>query len=185
MRQDATTALVQAFTAPVVRPFMAVFLDYPDGPVRLTSLRRGSMLSIDGAEWHGTGVLGQISALEDGAELRSYGFALSLSGIPGNFGTYLRGQDVQGRRVKVYIGAVNERYEVLGTQCIKVGRMDAQDVASGETTAINLTCEDVMIDWERARVRRCTDVDHRARYPTDGFFKYVAALENLTLKWGK
>jgi hypothetical protein len=43
----------------------------------------------------------------------------------------------------------------------------------------------VLVDWERARVRRCTDVDHRTRYPTDGFFKYVAALENQTLAWGR
>ena len=184
MSRDAPAALVQAFAAPVVRPFMAVFLDYPAGPVRLTSLPRGSVLAIEGEPWHGTGELGQISALEDGAELRSYGFSLSLGGIPGDWGAYLRTQDVQGRRVRVYIGAVNERYEVLGVQCIKVGRMDAQDVSSGDTTAINLMCEDVMIDWERARVRRCTDVDHRVRYPADGYFKYVAALENLTLKWG-
>ena len=185
MRLDAPAELVSAFAAPVVRPFMAVFLDYPAGPVRLTSLPRGTALTIDGAEWHGTGELGQLSALEEGAELRSYGFSLSLGGIPGGWGAYLRTQDVQGRRVRVYIGAVNARYEVLGTQCIKVGRMDAQDVSSGDTTAINLICEDVMIDWERARVRRCTDVDHRARHAGDGYFKYVAALENLTLKWGR
>jgi hypothetical protein len=185
MTRAAPAALVAAMAAPVVRPFMATFLDYPAGPVRLTSLPRGTVLAIDGAEWNGTGVLGQISALEDGAELRSYGFSLTLSGIPGNWGAYLRAQDVQGRRVRVYVGAVNERYDVLGTQVIKVGRMDAQDVATGDTTSVTLTCEDVMVDWERARVRRCTDVDHRARYPADGFFKYVAALENLTLSWGR
>lgn len=175
-------ALVEAFTAPHVRPFMAVLLDYPAGPVRLTSLPHGNTLIIDNEEWLATGELGQMSAIESGTELRSYGFTLTLSGIPGNWGAYLRGQDVLGRRVRVYLGAVNERYEVLAVKCIKTGRMDAQDVATGDTTTVNLTCEDVMVDWERARTRRMTDVDHRTRHPSDGFFKFMAAMENLTLR---
>lgn len=185
MSRQAPAELIAAFKAPTVRPFMAAFLDYPDGAVRLTSLPAGTTLTIDGEQWHGTGAMGQISALEEGAENRSYGFTLQLSGIPGDWGAYLRGQDVQGRRVRVYLGAVNERYEVIGTQVIKVGRMDTQDVQAGQTTAILVTCEDVLVDWERARVRRCTDVDHQTRHPGDGFFKYVAALENLTLAWGR
>lgn len=185
MTRAAPAALVEAFTAPVVRPFMAAFLDYPDGPVRVTSLPAGTTLALDGAEWHGTGVMGQISALEEGTENRSYGFTLQLSGIPGDWGTYLRAQDVQGRRVRVYLGAVDEAYRVIGVQVIKVGRMDTQDVQAGATTAVLVTCEDILIDWERARVRRCTDVDHQARHPGDGFFKFTAALENLSLPWGR
>lgn len=185
MTRAAPAELIAAFKAPVVRPFMAVLLDYPGGPVRLTSLPRGTTLALDGQQWHGTGVMGQISALEEGAENRSYGFTLALAGIPGDWGSYLRGQDVQGRRVRVYLGAVDAQYNVIGVQTIKVGRMDTQDVQAGATTGILLTCEDILIDWERARVRRCTDVDHRARHPGDGFFKYTAALENLVLSWGR
>lgn len=185
MTRAAHADLIAGFKAPVVRPFMAVFLDYPDGPVRVTSLPRGTVLEIDGEEWYGTGVLGQMSGLEEGAENRSYGFTLTLSGIPGNWLAYLRGQDVQGRRVDVHLGLVNELGAVIKTQLIKRGRMDTQDASAGQTTSVTVACEDVLVDWERARVRRCTDVDHRTRYPTDGFFKYVAALENQVLSWGR
>ena len=181
MSRDAPAALIEGFQQPVVRPFLAAFLDYPAGPVRLTTLPRGQVTMIDGEVWHGAGALGQISAIEDGAESRSYGFTLSLSGIPGDWAAYLRGQDVQGRRVRIYLGLADEAWNVVATQLVKVGRMDTQDVQVAEQTAVVVTCEDVMVDWERPRVRRCTDVDHQTRHPGDGFFKYVAALQNIIL----
>lgn len=182
--RDADTALIEASTAHIVRPFMAVDLDYPDGAVRLCSLPH--QITIGGNVYYGSGAMGEISALEEGAENRSYGFTLSLSGIPGNWAEYLRGQDVQGRLVTVMIGFVDATYaNVIGTQIITVGRMDTQDVQAGKTTAVLVSCESIAVDWERARVRRCTDIDHRARHPTDGFFKYQAAMENLSLSWGR
>ena len=45
-----------------------------------------------GLTFYGTGAMGEISALEEGGENRSYGFSLSLSGIPGNWLDYLRSQ---------------------------------------------------------------------------------------------
>ena len=72
-----------------------------------------------------------------------------------------------------------------GSEIVTVGRMDTQDVLAGSTTAVVVSCESIQVDWERARVRRCTDVDHRARHPADGFFRYVAAMENINLSWGR
>ena len=181
MSRDASPALIAGFSQPVVHPFLAALLEYPDGPVRLTTLPQGQVVIIDGQPWIGAGALGQVSALEDGAEPRSYGFTLSLTGIPGDRAAYLRGQDVQGRPARIWLGLADDAWNVIATQLIKVARMDVQDVAVGEVTAVQVTCEDVMVDWERARVRRCTDVDHRARHPSDGAFKYVAALQNIIL----
>ena len=181
MTREAFPALIEGFTQPVVRPFLAALLDYPAGPVRMTTLPRGTVTMIDGQPWHGAGVLGQISPLEDGAESRSYGFSLTLAGIPGDWAAYLRAQDVQGRAVRVYLGLADAAWNVVATQLVKVGRMDTQDVQVGDQTAVVVTCEDVMVDWERPRVRRCTDVDHQTRHPGDGFFKYVAALQNIIL----
>lgn len=181
MTRAASAAFVSGFKQSVVHPFLAARLDYPAGPVRMTTLPRGQTVMIDGQVWHGAGVLGQISALEDGAESRSYGFTLSLCGIPGDWAAYLRAQDVQGRSVRVWLGLADAAWNVVATQLVKVGRMDTQDVQVAEQTAVIVTCEDIMVDWERPRVRRCTDVDHQTRHPGDGMFKYVAALENIIL----
>ena len=181
--RPVSNALIDAASAPIVRPFMAVDMDYPDGPVRLSSLDR--QVTFGGKTFDAVGGLGAVSQIEEGSENRSYGFTVSLSGVPGNFSEYLRTQDVQGRLVTVYLGFVGADYSIIGHDIVTVGRMDTQDVQAGQTTAVVVQCESIQVDWERARVRRCTDSDHKARYPTDGFFKYVAALQNMDLRWGK
>lgn len=183
MTRPASDALIAAASAHQVRPFFAVELLYPAGPVRLCSLPLP--VTIGGQVYQGTGALGEISALEEGSENRSYGFTLQLSGIPGNWAEYLRSQDVQGGLVTVHLGFVNAQHTVIGTHVITVGRMDTQDVQAGATTAVLVSCESIGVDWERARARYCTDADQRAQHPTDGFFRYQAALENQVLTWGK
>lgn len=183
MSRPTTAAMLDAARAGVVRPFLAVELMYPDGPVRCTSLDRH--IPLDGHTWYGTGVLGRLGDIEEGSENRSYGFSVSLSGIPGEWMAYLRGQDVQGRLATVRLGFVDAHYEVLGIETITVGRMDTQDIEVGPVLGVIVSCEGIGVDWERARVRRCTDVDQQTRHPGDRFFQYTAALENMTLTWGR
>lgn len=163
-------------------PFLAVELLYPAGPVRCTSLDRH--LQLEGHTWYGTGVMGELSDIEEGSENRSYGFSVALSGIPGQWMAYIRGQDVQGRLATVRLGFVDRKYRLLGIDTITVGRMDTQDIEVGEHIAVNVSVEGIGVDWERARVRRCTDVDQQTRHPGDRFFQYTAALENMNLTWG-
>lgn len=182
MTRELSTELLAAVRAPIVRPFMAAHLDYPAGAVRVCSLP--TSVTIGGQVYYGTGAMGEISAIEAGAEARSYGFTLALSGIPGDWAAYLRSQDVQGRAVTITLGLCDEGYAVIGTRTIAVGRMDTQDVQVGERTAVVVACESIAVDWERARIRRYTDADHRARQAGDGFFKYIAAMESIELSWG-
>lgn len=185
MTRPADTALLDAARAPVVRPFLAAELMYPEGPVRLSSLPVAQAIQIGGDTYHGTGVLGKISQLEEGSENRSYGFTLDLSGIPGNWAEYLRGQDVQGGLVTIRFGLVDDQWRVIGSEIITVGRMDTQDVQAGAETWVRVNCEGPNVDWERARVRRCTDVDQQQRHTGDRFFKFVAAMENFNIIWGR
>ena len=185
MTRPAAPGFVAAAMAPTVRPFYAAELLYPDGPVRLCSLPQGLTVLIDGQTYHGTGVMGRVTQLEEGSENRSYGFALDLSGIPGNWAEYLRGQDVQGGLVTIRMGLCDDQWRVIGSEVITVGRMDTQDVQAGAETWVRVNCEGPNVDWERARVRRATDIDQQQRHPGDQFFKFVAAMENLTIPWGR
>ncbi|WP_395007281.1 hypothetical protein [Undibacterium sp.] len=167
-----------------VRPFVAVELDYPSGIVRACSLDRN--ITIEGKLYYGVSLLGEVGELVEGSENRSYGFTVSLSGIPKSFLDYLRVQDVQGREAVVRLGFVDAGYQLLGsTVIIAVGRMDAQDLAIGKKIENIVSIESIQVDWERARVRRYTDVDQQSEHPGDDFFKYMSAMENLTLRWGR
>ena len=185
MTRPASSELLAAARAAVVRPFMACELLYPEGPVRLCSLPQGLTVLVDGHNYAGTGVLGRITELEEGAENRSYGFALELAGIPGNWADYLRSQDVQGGLVTIRLGMCDEQWRVIGSEIVTVGRMDTQDVQAGETTFVRVNCEGPNVDWERPRVRRATDVDQQTRNPSDRFFKFSAAMRNFRETWGR
>lgn len=185
MTRPALPALLDAARAPLVRPFLAAELLYPDGPVRLCSLPVGRTVLVDGHTYHGTGVLGRITELEEGAENRSYGFALELSAIPGNWAEYLRAQDVQGGLVTIRMGFCADDWSVIASEIVTVGRMDTQDVQAGATTYVRVNCEGPNVDWERPRVRRATDIDQQTRYPGDRFFKFTAAMRNFRESWGR
>jgi hypothetical protein len=189
MSRELNPAELQAVTAPVVMPFFAVEMDYPDGMVRATTLDRPITLPSEAtgepAVFAGVGVLGEIGDVESGSENRSYGLSVSLSGIPMELRQYLLEQDAHGRPVWVGLGFVSPAYGVLLYRVIARLNNDAPDLQVGEQLAVVVNCESAAVDWERARVRRCTDADHRARHPNDGFFKYVAAMENMNLAWGR
>jgi hypothetical protein len=185
MTRAASPEFLAAAKAPTVRPFLAVDCAYPDGAVRLTSLPAGQPITIDGQQYHGAGALGSISTLSEGAEGGGFGFTLTLSGIPAEFHQYLREQDVQGRAVTVRLGFVDDQWRVTAHQVITVGRMDTQDVTAGAEAQVVVTCEAETVDWERARVRRCTDIDQTIAHPGDRFFKFMAAMENMALVFGR
>lgn len=187
--RDLTSPQQAAVISPVVLPFSAVEMNYPDGPVRVTSLDRNitltSHITNEPATFFGIGLMGAISDIQDGSENKSYGASLTLSGIPDSFAQYLREQDPHGRPVWIMMGVVDPAYNVLMVHQIARMNMDTQDVAIAEQLGVTVQCESAAVDWERSRVRRCTDADHRARYPNDGFFKFVAALENANFSWGR
>lgn len=184
MTRAADPALVAASLSGNVAPLYACELQYPEGPVRLSSLDRDVV--IEGNTFKGAGALGAVTRIEQGSENRSYGFTLTLSGIPAEFAAYLRTQDPHGGRVTVWFGLVNTKtYALLGARRIRTGRMDTQDVQAGETLSVSVSVEAFNLDWERPRIHRCTDQSQQDAYPGDRFFKYVAALPTMNLAWGR
>jgi hypothetical protein len=184
MTREIHPATAAAALGDVVRPFLTIEMDYPDGMVRASTLQE--TVVIDGLTYYGMGALGEVSPLQEGAESRSYGAKVALSGIPGNFAAYLQSQDVQGRQATIRVGLMSHAYEIVGEMVtVFVGRMDTQDVSAGKNTGVEVAIESLLIDWERARVRRYTDVDQQAFYPGDRGFEYQAALQNMSLIWGR
>jgi len=184
MTRAASPELIAASLAPAVSPVFAVELIYPDGPVRLCSAPVS--IVIEGNTFYGTGAMGGISRIEQGIENRSYGFTLSLTGIPAEFSSYLRSQDPYGGRVVVWFGLVNtQSHALIGARRIRTGRIDTQDVQAGEVLSVDVSVEAFNLDWARPRIERYTDQSQRDRAPGDRFFKYVSAIPNMSLAWGR
>jgi hypothetical protein len=184
MTRAAPPEMIAASLLGTVSPGFAVEVQYPDGPVRLCSLPYP--VTIEGNAFNSGAGLGAIGRIEQGAENRSYGFTLSLTGIPAEFAAYLRGQDPHGGRVTVWFLLVNNAtHALIGARRIRTGRMDTQDVTAGDTLAVTVQVEAFNLDWERPRVDRVTDQSQQDAHPGDRLFKFVAALPNLILAWGR
>jgi hypothetical protein len=65
-----------------------------------------------------------------------------------------------------------------------VGRMDQATLQDdGETAQINIAAESRLIDLQRARVRRYTDEDQRAVYPSDKGLSLINQLQDKEIVW--
>jgi hypothetical protein len=183
MSRDLDTATAAHSQGAVVRPVLLVELDYPDGMVRCCSADQS--ITWSGQTYLAVGAMGAVSAVQEGTEAQSYGVTLSLSGVPGRWGRYLIDQQVQGRSAVIRLAFLNAGCQLIGEPLpVFVGRMDTQDISVGEDTSVQVALESLLVDWERNCSRRYTDVDQRARCPTDRGLEYVAATANAEFHWG-
>jgi hypothetical protein len=182
MTRGLTAATLAATGAEVVRRTMAVDLDFASGPVRYVSLPAD--ITIAGATFLGVGALGSVAVVEEGADLRSYGLVVSLTGIPRDMVALALLQSYQGRRGTVWEVPLDANWQpVADPTVIFRGRMDQMDVTLGETASVRVRLENRLTDWDRPRVRRFTDEDQRAAHPTDRFFEFVSATAEKDLIW--
>ena len=184
MSRDAAAALATASTAAVVRPYLLVELDYAAGAVRATSLPFN--IVYNGDTYIGVGVLGSISEVGEGTEIRSYGISLRMSGIPMDYVEDVVTADGQGRAGRIWLGMLDSGHVPVGDPLqIFQGRMDVSEIEYGPSIAITIALESRLVDWERPRIRRYTDQDQKRAYPGDRSLEYVQAVADMELVWGR
>jgi len=163
---------------------MAVRLNLDGGIVRWNGTPQ--TLTLDGEAYLGIGTLGSIAAIEEGAELRSYGLTVQLSAIPRDMVSVALNQDYQGRDAIVWeVPLGSDDQPVADPIVVFRGRIDQMDIMLGQTAMVTLKLENRLADWERPRVRRYTNEDQTARYPTDRGFEFVSTTTEKQLNWGR
>lgn len=184
MSRDLDTATDAAAAAAHVIPYLLVELDYESGPVRCASTPFD--VAYLGDTYLGVGRLGQISAIQEGPEMRSYGISLQMSGIPASYFEEMIAERFQDRACRVWLGFLDTGHRPSGSPVqLFGGRMDVVSLERGETITVTLTAESRLVDWERPRVRRYTDQDQQRAFPDDLGLQYVQATTDMELVWGR
>lgn len=161
-----------------------VELDFVEGFVRLTNA--GYAFTWNGHTWTGAGNLGTISPIEEGQDLQMYGCTLTLSGISSDYVAKCFGVGYSGRSATIWLAPLDSNYNILEDPIIVFkGKMDTMPIQLGEQSAIQVTIESKLVDWERARVRRYNNEDQQAEYPGDLGFEFVPQMVEKTLLWGR
>lgn len=177
------TTLLNALDDEVVQPFFAVEMLLDGGPIR--SWTGVGEATIDGNTYTGTGNLLQISSIEETSEIAARGATLTMSGIPSSLISLALQEPYQGRVCNIYFGVVaGTTYSNL-TQIFS-GYLDEMNIDEGpETSTIQATVENKLIDLERPRVRRYTSAYQKTKYPGDKGFDYVESIIGQQVLWGR
>lgn len=184
MSRDLDPATQAAAEQPTVWPVLFVQMDFASQTSRVWS--GVGPIDWDGHTWQGMGELGEITGIEETATVRAAGIGFRLSGLgPSLLEKAMIGKSEYRRRpVKVWLGFSDATGVPLAPPTLVwSGQMDVMTITAGETLTIDLTAENDLIDLERPRTRRYTPEDQKEIYPDDLGFDYVAALQDMQIKW--
>jgi hypothetical protein len=181
--------LEDAIEAPVVNPFLGIFIDLPDPIYAWTGL--GEITFPDSDEiprtWIGAGGISAIDAIGEGTDGSAVGVKATLFGIPSSFRNDIADQAVRGVRMDFYVGALNETFqEVEGRKLLWRGKLDTYTIVdSGDTIMVEVTGESRMRDQGRPAIKRFTDEYQQRKHPGDKFFQFVPQMAEIPILWAK
>jgi len=209
MSRDLIPDTIQSISQDVVRPFFAVELKFDGENTLRMWTGQGTLILADGTEWVGAGDLLNISTIEETSEMAVKGATVTLNGIPSNVISLALGQPYQGRVCNIYFGTFtvsdgsllqeDSSYILLedGSKIILQGSsnqfneifsgyMDQMNIQEeAETSSVELTVENKLVDLERARVARFTSGYQKSLYENDKGFDFVESMQDKQVSWGR
>lgn len=207
MSRDLTAQTLEAIQEDVVYPFFAVELLFDNQNTLRMWTGQGTLVLQDGTQWVGLGTLLNISTVEETSEIAVKGAVLTLTGVASETLSLALSQPYQGRVCNIYFGTLlkgliqqeNDSYILLqdGGRIylqessktlneIFSGYMDQMNISEGaDTSTIELTVENKLIDLERARVARFTSAYQKSVYSGDRGLDFVESLQDKEISWGR
>ena len=207
MSRDLSTALSSSLEDNVVYPFFAIELQF-DSPNTLRLWTGYGTLVFEGVSYYGTGELLGISTVEETIEMAAKGATLTLSAVPSEVISLALQEPYQGRVCKIYFGMFSTdtllqedgtsyillqdgakiRLESQETGLTEVftGYMNQMSIEEGpETSTIQLSVENKLVDLERPRVARYTSAYQKNKFAGDLGLDFVESLQDQKLVWGR
>ena len=206
MSRELSPNTIENLEGDIVYPFFATELNFSTETIRMWT-GQGTLVLDNGTEWFGLGQLLNISSIEETSEMAVKGATVSLSGIPSELLSLALSEPYQGRVAKIYFGTfsygsllqqsgsyilqqdgsrINLQDGSKGLNELFSGYMDQMNIEeSAETTTIELTVENKLIDLERARVGRYTSGYQKSIYPNDLGLDFIEGLQDKKISWGR
>ena len=184
MSRSITSAADAAFTGENTPLLVFAQLNFDSGVTRVTN--NAYDLPWNGQTWIGTGKLGSIEPVQEGADLQAYNLTMRLSGVPTDSIAIALDEHYQGRACTVWAAPLDSDLKVIEDPIVVFsGRIDDMPIKLGEQATIELRAQSYLADWQRARVRRYNDADQRFEYPSDLGFQFVEQMVEKEIIWGR
>jgi hypothetical protein len=185
MSSGFSTPNINAAIADTVAPILFAELDFSSGFVRVHS--GIGTITWGGYDWLGVGTFGNVSAIEDTAELQRQTVSYTLNGIPSTMMSIVLGENYQGRSAKTYLGFFNRSTYVLADtpELMSLGKMDVSTVDEGGTLSVTVTAESRIAAWNRPVIRRYTHAEQKSRFAGDKGLEFIDQASRKELFWGR
>jgi len=200
MSRSLSSGMQAVSTADVVRPIFLVRMVFDSGetPNELNLWSGVGDLTYDSETYTGVGDLLNISAVTETSDMQASGLNVTLTGVKSSLVVIAKDHEYQGRAITVMLGAFDASGDLVADPTvIFAGFMDTMTIAeSGQTSTISIACENKLIAFERAKVRRYTAEDQKIDYPLklangdpnpnyDAGFEFVTAIVEKEIIWGR
>ena len=180
--RDLSSAVAAALDDDVVYPFFAVDLMFEGEPQYLwTGI---GTQTINGKDYEGLGELMAVSLVEETADIAAKGAQITISGIPKDTNVSLAlNTAYQGRIGRIHFGVMGA---TTAYSEIFSGYMDEMNIVeAADTSSIEITIENKLVDLERPRVARYTSAYQKNKYAGDEGLDFVESLQNKEITWGR
>ena len=182
MSRDLVAVVENALDDATVYPFFAVDLMFDGGNTIYLWTGTGEQV-ISGKTYIGTGALLNISSVDETAEIAAKGATLTLSGVSSTLLSLALSEPYQGRKCNIYFGVMGDTTSYVE---LFSGYMDMMDIEeTGDTSSIQLTVENKLVDLERARIARYTSAYQKSIYPLDKGLDFIEDLQDKEIVWGR
>lgn len=144
-------------------------------------------IQVDGETYTGAGTLLQVSEIEDNMEISSANCNFSLSGMDKTVLNLALSENIQNRKISLFMGYLSGgSNKSAGEITLFSGRMTnltINDDPNGMTIVVN--AENRLVDLNRPCNLRYTQASQQIVSNGDTGFKYVMALQDLEVNWGR
>ena len=189
MARNITDAFNTAITNKVVRPIMAVELDFSDGVLKMWNGYGNLTMTAGGSSktFTGQGDLLGITGIEESSTLSMSGITLTLAGIKSSLISTALSAGYTNRNGAVYLGLFDASQNVIAdVYTIFKGKMDVLNIQEGPlTSVITLKLESRLVTFEKASNRMYTLEDQQVDFSNDVGFEFIPDLQDKEIIWGK
>ena len=144
-------------------------------------------LAYDGNTYTGVGDLISVSPMGESTDISAKGCNITLSGVNASLVDKAKSEDYQGNSVSIKMGALDDTGDIVSSPVVIFkGFMDVMSITDGgEYSTINLSVENNLILFDKAKVRRYTDNDQKIDHPDDEGFSFVSKIQQKEIIWGR
>jgi len=185
MSRGFPTAVANAFSANHVVLVTFAKLEFPSGTIYVHNSI--GTYNWGGQDWLGVGDFGEISSIEEGADVSPYKITLTLSGLDATISGAALTEDYYMHPVTVYLGALDADDALIADPTIVFeGAMDQMNLTLGAQggDAIQLTAESELARFEKSSNLKYTHSQQQSDHSGDRLFEFMASIEGAKIRWG-